>query len=62
MNNSDYFGPAHDEDWDFFYSQWEGEDDPTNEDFEAWLEEMHERHADHLIERAENARDMEWDD
>jgi hypothetical protein len=56
-NNDWYYEPPDDRAWDAFSDQWEGEDEPTDGDFEEWLEEQQDRAEDAAIERAEAARE-----
>jgi len=58
MNDS-YYQPADDRAWEAYCDQ---TDEPTDEGFEAWMEEEQDRADDAAIERAEAAREDRWDD
>jgi len=63
MNNDSYYQPEDDRAWEAFVNYCELLDlDPSEEDFDEWLEAEEDRAMDAAIERAEQAREDAWDE
>lgn len=58
-NNDWYYEPPSDRAWEAYCDE---TDEPTDEGFEAWMEEQEDRAEDAAIERAEAAKEDYYDE